>query len=668
VNEAAVEDLDQPLLAVERAALTGVDFRWPARLVVDELSVRRPWGKIARNERGELTLRAAFLARPGLGVGSGAAAAAAQAAQAAQPEVAINRVVVEEGATSVIDDSVEPAARFEIRGTQLQARNITYPVKTPAQVTLATPMPAGGRLEGRGTFQLDPGRMALRAKLSGVALAPAQPYVPIEGRVNGVIDGDVRIAGTFEPLAITVRGNATIGDLTLGDGRRELLTAGRARAQGVAVDWPGRVRVDSVEVDKPWLLLERDADGRLALLPLLTPRVSMMPKPRSGDGAKPRMPLRVDVGTARVIDGFGRFVDRVPEPDFAEELSAVNATVTGFSTAPGTVARATVRATVGPNTPLAVSGEMTPPTGPRRYDLLVTVDGYPAPRANPYLQTLFGWRARQGTITLAAHYVVDGDNLEATNDVGMSGLAVERASSTSAPPKWPIGLPLDTFVSLLKNREGDAQLSVPIHGTLSSPKFEIGDAIATALRGIAVKTVTLPFSLVGQVFADEKERIESLHVNPVLFEPGTATPAVGMAEHLDKLAAFLRDKPAVRLLVRPVMSVEDVSRLKRIALRERVRVAAGERTPTAMQEALTTLYAEKFPRRAPTAVDEMIAALAEYDPAPTAATHALAERRVQAVREALGTRGVAVSRLPVIDAAPAVEAEGAGRVEFEITQ
>jgi outer membrane protein OmpA-like peptidoglycan-associated protein len=64
----------------------------------------------------------------------------------------------------------------------------------------------------------------------------------------------------------------------------------------------------------------------------------------------------------------------------------------------------------------------------------------------------------------------------------------------------------------------------------------------------------------------------------------------------------------------------------------------------------------------------MIAALAEYDPAPTAATHALAERRVQAVREALGTRGVAVSRLPVIDAAPAVEAEGAGRVEFEITQ
>jgi uncharacterized protein involved in outer membrane biogenesis len=664
VNEAAVEDRDQPLLAVERVGLGGVDFRWPMRLEVEQLSVRRPWAKIARNERGELTLRAAFLARPGLG-GRGAPADAA--ATAAKPEVIIKRALIEDGATSVIDDSVEPAARFEIRGTRLEARNITYPVKLPAEVTLATPMPGGGRLEGRGTFQVDPGRLDLRATLSGVALAPAQPYLPVDARVTGVVDGDVRIAGTFEPLAVNVRGNATIGDLAVGDEHRALLTAGRARAQGVHIEWPGRVRVESVEVDKPWLLLERDPAGRLPLLSLLTPHTSASPASRSDDDAKPRRPPRVDIGTATVSDGFGRFVDRVPDPDFAEELSAVNATVSGFSTAPGTVARATLRATLGPSAALAISGELTPPTGPRRYDVLVTVSGYPAPRANPYLQTLFGWRARQGTITLAAHYALNGDELEATNDVGAADLVVERAPGQQ-PPKWPIGLPLDTFVSLLKNRDGDTQLSVPIHGTLSSPKFEVGDAIATALRGIAIKTVTLPFSLVGRVFVNEQERVESLYVNPVLFEPGTATLAPGMAEHVQNLAVFLRDKPAVRLLQRPVLTVEDVTRLKRTALRERVRAAAGERTPTAMRDALTALYVEKFPRRAPAAVDEMIAALAEYDPAPTAATRALAERRVQSVREALGGRGVPPGRLPVIDAAAAVEAEGTGRVEFEITE
>src|SRR2546427_6143584 len=50
--------------------------------------------------------------------------------------------------------SVEPAARFQIRGTRLELRDFTWPVRVPAEVALATPMPRGGRLEGRGTFQV----------------------------------------------------------------------------------------------------------------------------------------------------------------------------------------------------------------------------------------------------------------------------------------------------------------------------------------------------------------------------------------------------------------------------------------------------------------------------------------------------------------------------------
>ena len=35
-----------------------------------------------------------------------------------------------------------------------------------------------------------------------------------------------------------------------------------------------------------------------------------------------------------LTDGFGRFVDRTTEPDFAEELSAVNITLVGLGTTP----------------------------------------------------------------------------------------------------------------------------------------------------------------------------------------------------------------------------------------------------------------------------------------------------------------------------------------------
>ncbi|HEX5816379.1 MAG TPA: DUF748 domain-containing protein [Methylomirabilota bacterium] len=663
LTEVAVEDLDRPLLAVERIGATGLDLRWPLRIAIDQLNVRRPWAKIDRNERGELSLRAAFGARPRPDAADAPAGTGA-GAPGAPPEIVLGRVLIEEGATSVIDDSVEPAARFEIRGTRVEARNVTYPVARPADVAISTPMPGGGRLEGRGTFQIDPGRMDVQATLAGVALAPAQPYLPVDARVSGTLDGDARVSATFEPLALTVRGNAVMSDLAVGDEHRSLLTAGRARARGVSVQWPGRVRVDSVEVDKPWLLLEREASGRFPLVALLTPR--QRGAPRRDPGAKPTPPVRVDIGTVSVSDGFGRFVDRVPQLQFAEELSGLNLTVVGFGTAPGTVARATLRGTVGPAAPLAISGELTAPPGQGRVDVLVTLGGYPAPRANAYLQTLFGWTARQGAITLAAHYVIDGDELGATNDVGAEDLVLERAPGEQAPT-WPIGLPLDTFVALLKNRDGDVQLSVPIHGTLSSPEFRLGDATAQALRAIVVKTVTLPVGLVGRLFVTEDARIESIEIDPVLFEAGTTDLAAGMEPHVDRLAQFLRDRPAVRLRLRPVLSIPDVTRLKRVALRERVRAQAGERTPTAMRDALAQLYVERFPRRPPAAVDEMIAALAEHDPAPTAASAALAERRVLAVRELLAARGVEASRLPALDAAAPVEGEGAGRVELELT-
>ena len=195
VNEAAIEDLDRPLLAVERLELAGLDYRWPRSVTVEQLAVRRPWARVDRDERGDLRLREAFVARRR----GGAERPADAGPTVAAPEIVLKRVLIEEGATSIVDDSVEPAARFEVRGTRLEARNVTYPVRGPADVALTTPMPGGGRLEARGTFELEPGRMDVRTTVSGLALAPAQPYLPVAARLSGTMDGIARIRARSSP-------------------------------------------------------------------------------------------------------------------------------------------------------------------------------------------------------------------------------------------------------------------------------------------------------------------------------------------------------------------------------------------------------------------------------------------------------------------------------------
>jgi hypothetical protein len=437
----------------------------------------------------------------------------------------------------------------------------------------------------------------------------------------------------------------------------------------VDVQWPGAVRVGSVTIDKPWVLFEREASGRFPLVDLLTPRAAPAPKPAtSRPTAAAAEALRFSLGRLTLSDGFGRFVDRTTEPDFAEELSAVNLTLVGLGTTPADKARTAVRATIGPSATLSISGELGTIGAPPGADVLFTLGGYAAPRANAYLETLFGWSARQGSLTLAAHYRIEGDELEATNDAGIDGLDVVRSPARAKPPKWPIGLPLDTFVSLLKDRRGHVELSVPVHGRLSSPEFDLGDAIWSALRGLAFKTVGLPFTLIGKLLVSEDSRIESLSVNPVTFVPGTATPQPEMAQHFDRLGTFLRDKPAIRVRLRPVLTVADAEPLKLEALRNRLRERAKDGSDEALREQALRVFTRRFPKREPPAsLDALLAALAAETRPPAEAQNALGARRLAVVRDALTGRGVEAARLAAQTAPVAVEGEGIPRVEFEIT-
>src|SRR5262249_22341455 len=365
------------LLTVARIDATGLDYRAPAKLAVDDVRVLRPWALIDRDERGELSLRAALSASTHAAPGAPGSAPSRDPALA--PEISVRHALLEDGGTNVVDDSVEPAARFQIRGTRLEVRNITWPVKTPAQAAITTPMPRGGQLEGRGTFQIDPSQMDVRVTLADVALSPAQPYLPVGARVTGTMDGEAQISARFDPFTLSVRGSGTLKQLAIGDANRQLLTAGRARAESVDVQWPGAVRVGSLDIEKPWVLFEREASGRFPLVDLLTPRIANAAKSGPSGVARPREAveaLRFSLGRLSLSDGFGRFVDRTTELDFAEELSDVNLTVLGLGTTANDKARTAVRATVGPSAALSISGELGTIGAPLGVDVLFTLGGY----------------------------------------------------------------------------------------------------------------------------------------------------------------------------------------------------------------------------------------------------------------------------------------------------
>ena len=659
-------DKDAPLLTVGRVDATGVDVQWPTRLAIDRLRVNEPWAKIERDPTGQLSLRALFARRADL-----PAAAAPTPEQAATPgplpglQVSVRDALFENGGASIVDDAVEPAARLEVRGSRLALRELSWPARGPAVVQIDTPMPGrGGTLKARGTFSIEPTRLALEVDLDQVDLAPGRPYLPIDARLSGRLSGRAKVNGTFgDTIRLVIDGDAAVERLALGDDDRRLATARRAELAGFRYRFPTSIRVRQLTLERPWLLLERNSDGSFELVSLFKAR---RPPPGAGDAAAPaREPrVRVLVDTFRMEEGFVRFVDRTTHPDYAEEVSGLALTAEGLGTRPSRRAKLTLRGTFASGTPLSVHGELGGLVGPRFLDLTVDVRDFPVPRLNPYLAHLVAWVAHQGTLTAELRYRVNGDDLEAVNDVTLTGLEVARAGGGGEVQRR-VGPPLDTLVSLLKNREGVIKLTVPVSGRLSAPEFHYGEAVWAAVRNLAIRLVALPFSLVGKLFFTEDSRIEAVAVDPVTFRIAEAAPTPAGAQQLEKLAAFLKEAPAIRLRLRPVTTVADVGALRRQALDSRLAALGAD--VDARRRAAVGLYAELFPRRQPPSSDEtLLEELTRETPTPPRALRALATDRVAATRDALVRAGIAPERLEPLESRAAVESEGAARVEFEI--
>ena len=167
------------------------------------------------------------------------------------------------------------------------------------------------------------------------------------------------------------------------------------------------------------------------------------------------------------------------------------------------------------------------------------------------------------------HYRVDGDRLDARNDISMARPEFVP-SRTGDEVRERVGLPLDVLVALLEDTRKEVRLSIPVTGNLASRQFDFSDSFWDALRKAAINVLALPVSWVGKIFYTADARIETVRIWPVLFEPGTTRMRRDFDAHAARLAAFLRDAPAVNLVMKPVLTVEDVEALKREAVRQRL--------------------------------------------------------------------------------------------------
>jgi len=155
VSGIALGQREKPTVSVERVEATGIDVRWPGRIAISRVAIRKPSALIERNESGELPLRAMFTnsspapaAEPAKEEKAPPSKETAPAAK--KPTIEIGEVVVEEGFARFEDRTGSPPFTEELPRLAVNLKNLSNAPGKPGQLTLQGIIGATGALELKG--------------------------------------------------------------------------------------------------------------------------------------------------------------------------------------------------------------------------------------------------------------------------------------------------------------------------------------------------------------------------------------------------------------------------------------------------------------------------------------------------------------------------------------
>ncbi len=229
LTDLSASDGDRRVMRVSRVETTGLDYAWPSSLAVDRLRIGRSWVRVERHADGRLPILALFASAPAPdAVRRGAAAPAAPALS-----VTVREAILEDGAARITDAAVSPPARIDLTGVRLAAQAFSWPARGPVPIELRVGTPGGGSASARGTLDLAAAGIDAKVTLAGVDLAPARPYVPLQGQIAGKVSGELEVTARLEPLAVAVRGDAVLADLAIAQGDVRVVTAARVETKGL---------------------------------------------------------------------------------------------------------------------------------------------------------------------------------------------------------------------------------------------------------------------------------------------------------------------------------------------------------------------------------------------------------------------------------------------------
>jgi hypothetical protein len=322
----------------------------------------------------------------------------------------------------------------------------------------------------------------------------------------------------------------------------------------------------AIVIDALQSLLRREENGQWSFSEALAalqpppgePSPQPKPKPAAASGSAPQFNIGKLVirGNSRI-----RFEDATVEPSVSTQVALDTVELENLDSAkPDSESPFKIQGKIGKYTEIDFKGSLKPFGERLSMDLKGNIADLELPPFSPYIVNAIGYKFTSGQADADIKMAVNQGQMDGKTEFRFDQIRAEAVDAETLQKRnIKQTIPMETALSLLRDKDGTIKLQVPISGDIADPKFSVGGAINQALLKATTKASMAylkyalgPYGLAiaaAEVAYMAATKAGGIRLEPVKFVAGTAEVDPANQDYVEKLAAILNDRPEARIRV-----------------------------------------------------------------------------------------------------------------------
>jgi hypothetical protein len=188
------------------------------------------------------------------------------------------------------------------------------------------------------------------------------------------------------------------------------------------------------------------------------------------------------------------------------------------------------------------------------------------PSVSPYMKGALGFEMKSGQLDIGVEITVTNDKLNGETGLFARGLEMSSADDfEQGNIKEGKAMPLNAALSILKDDQGNIDLSVPIRGDISDPTFGMENFLGLILKKAVMSqaqdylmTTFVPYAQVVSVAMSGAEYLLKVRFEPLILQPMQSSLNEENQQYLAQLVLLMQDKSELQLKTCAVSTRADV--------------------------------------------------------------------------------------------------------------